>query len=106
LDRFDLVYDGRCGIAGCAWSMQSVGKDGFDVWYGQSLAQQWLAGSRVSATGQPKRFSCEAHGGQLGVSRDLAGLLLDDPRQAIKVLSSGRVSNSVSRQLAGGYHHN
>jgi len=86
--------------------MQSVGKDGFDVWYGQSLAQQWLAGSRVSATGQPKRFSCEAHGGQLGVSRDLAGLLLDDPRQAIKVLSSGRVSNSVSRQLAGGYHHN
>jgi glutamate decarboxylase len=43
---------------------------------------------------------------RLGVSRDLAGLLLEDLERAIKYLQKNPPAKSISRQLAGGYHHN
>jgi len=39
------------------------------------------------------------------VSRDLAGLLLEDMQKALKHLKKNPPSKSLTRQSAGGYHH-
>ena len=43
---------------------------------------------------------------RLGVSRDLAGLLLEDLQRAIKHLQENPSSKSLTGRSAGGYHHN
>jgi glutamate decarboxylase len=42
---------------------------------------------------------------RLGVSRDLAGLLLEDLQRAIKHLQKNPSLKSLSEKAAGGYHH-
>jgi glutamate decarboxylase len=42
---------------------------------------------------------------RLGVSRDLAGLLLEDLQRAIRHLQKNPTSKSLTNQNAGGYHH-
>jgi glutamate decarboxylase len=42
---------------------------------------------------------------RLGVSRDLAGLLLEDLQRAIRHLQKNPTPKSLTNQNAGGYHH-
>jgi glutamate decarboxylase len=42
---------------------------------------------------------------RLGVTRDLAGLLLEDLQKAIQHFKKNPVIKPLSRQSAGGYHH-
>jgi glutamate decarboxylase len=42
---------------------------------------------------------------RLGVSRDLAGLLLEDLQRAVKQLMKNPPSRSLTRMNAGGYNH-
>jgi len=42
---------------------------------------------------------------RLGVSRDLAGLLMEDIKRAIKHLQNNPSSKSLTSSSAGGYHH-
>jgi len=42
---------------------------------------------------------------RLGVSRDLAGLLVDDMQRAIDYFDKNPSPKTLSRKLAGGYHH-
>jgi glutamate decarboxylase len=42
---------------------------------------------------------------RLGVSRDLAGLLMDDLRSAVRQLRKNPPRRSVGRVAAGGYNH-
>jgi glutamate decarboxylase len=43
---------------------------------------------------------------RLGVSRDLAGLLLEDLKSAIQHFRKNPSAKSLNGQNAGGYHHN
>jgi glutamate decarboxylase len=43
---------------------------------------------------------------RLGLSRDLAGLLLEDLERAVKHFEKHPASKSLTRKSAGGYHHN
>jgi glutamate decarboxylase len=42
---------------------------------------------------------------RLGVSRDLAGLLVEDIRRALKHLEENPSPKSLTRKDAGGYYH-
>jgi glutamate decarboxylase len=42
---------------------------------------------------------------RLGVTRDLAGLLLEDLHKAIQHFKKNPSTQHLSRQNAGGYHH-
>jgi len=42
---------------------------------------------------------------RLGFSRNLAGQLIEDMQKAVEHLEKNPPSNSITRYIAGGYHH-
>jgi glutamate decarboxylase len=103
---FDLIHDGRCGIPGCTWTIRPDENPGFTLY---DLANQLrVKGWQVPAYPMaPHREDVIVQRAvmRLGVSRDLAGLLMDDLRLAIKQLQKNPPAKSLSRAVAGGYNH-
>jgi glutamate decarboxylase len=106
LGPFEMVHDGRHGIPGCCWKLKDGARTGFSLYdvadrlrvrgwqvptYPMPANRQDLVVQRVVA--------------RLGVSRDLAGLLVDDLRRALRSLRENRPRKSLTHQEAGGYHH-
>jgi glutamate decarboxylase len=106
LGMFDLIHDGRSGIPGCAWTIKRSENPGFTLY---DLANQLrLKGWQVPAYPLPANredLVVQRALTRLGVSRDLAGLLMEDLQRAIKQLQKNPPSKSVTRTSAGGYNH-
>jgi glutamate decarboxylase len=107
LDIFEMVYEGDGGIPGCTWALKRGTEPGFTLY---DLADRLrLRGWQVPAYPMPKYRSdlvVQRVLARLGLSRDLAGLLLDDVQRAIKHLEKHPSDRSSTRYEAGGYHHN
>ena len=107
LGMFDLIYDGRGGIPGCTWTIKRGAKPGFTLY---DLADRLrLRGWQVPAYPMPERRAdlvVQRVLARLGLSRDLAGLLLDDLQRAIKHFEKHPSTKSSTPHEAGGYHHN
>jgi glutamate decarboxylase len=107
LDIFELIYDGRGGLPGCTWTIRQDANPGFTLY---DLADRLrVKGWQVPAYPMASNRSdliVQRVLTRFGVSRDLAGLLFEDIRQAIKHLKKNPPSKSLTHQSAGGYHHN
>lgn len=107
LGVFDVLYEGRGGIPGCTWTIKKGVKPGFTLY---DLADRLrLRGWQVPAYTMPERRSdlvVQRVLARLGLSRDLAGLLFDDVKRAVKHFEKHPASRSTSPHEAGGYHHN
>lgn len=103
---FGLISGARDGIPGCTWTIKPGEYPRFTLY---DLADRLRSkGWQVPAYPMPPNRSdlvVQRIVARLGVSRDLAGLLLDDFKKAVTFLSSGRRRPSVSSKIAGGYHH-
>jgi glutamate decarboxylase len=106
LGMFDLIHDGRGGIPGCTWTIQHGEDPGFTLY---DLANQLrVKGWQVPAYPMPPNrgdLVVQRALTRLGVSRDLAGLLVEDIKQAIGHLQNNPSSRSLTRASAGGYNH-
>jgi glutamate decarboxylase len=106
LGPFELVYDGRDGIPGSCWKIKDRETTNFTLY---DLADRMRTrGWQVPAYPMPANRSglvVQRVLARLGVSRDLAGLLIEDLRRAIEHFYEYPSSKSLSRKLAGGYHH-
>ncbi len=106
LEIFDVIHDGRNGIPGCTWTIPRGDDLGFTLY---DLANQLrLKGWQVPAYPLPANREdvvIQRVLMRLGVSRDLAGVLIDDLRKSIAQLQKNPPAQSVSRTSAGGYNH-
>ncbi len=107
LPIFDLIYDGRGGIPGCTWAIRKSARPGFTLY---DLADRLrLRGWQVPAYPMPEHRAdlvVQRVLARLGLSRDLAGLLLDDLQRAVQHFARNPAAKSSSPRDAGGYHHN
>jgi len=107
LGMFDMVYDGHGGIPGCTWTIKRGVKPGFTLY---DLADRLrLRGWQVPAYPMPEHRTdlvVQRLLARLGLSRDLAGLLLDDLERAVKHFEKHPSAKSSTSDEAGGYYHN
>lgn len=106
LEIFDVIHDGRSGIPGCVWTMAEGEDPGFTLY---DLSNQLrVKGWQVPAYPMPanrQNLVVQRVLMRLGVSRDLAGLLFDDLRKAIRLLEKNPPGRSLAANIAGGYNH-
>ena len=106
LDLFALIHDGRGGIPGCTGTIKRNENPGFTLY---DLANQLrVKGWQVPAYPMPANrgdLIVQRAVVRLGVSRDLAGLLMEDIKRAIKQLQNNPPSKSLTLAVAGGYNH-
>jgi glutamate decarboxylase len=106
LGMLELIYDGHGGIPGCTWTIKAGTDPGFTLY---DLADRLrVKGWQVPAYPMPANRTdlvVQRLVSRLGVSRDLAGLLLEDMQKAIQHFKKNPSSKSLTRRDAGGYHH-
>ncbi len=106
LGLFDLVYDGRGGIPGSCWKIRSDEDAPFTLY---DLADRLrVRGWQVPAYALPANrgdMVVQRVLARLGLSRDLAELLLEDLQRAIVHLEAHPPSAGLRDDSAGGYHH-
>lgn len=105
LGPFEPVYNGRGGIPGCCWKIKAGLKPNFTLY---DLADRLrVRGWQVLAHPLPaNRRDLEVQRVlvRLGVSQDLAGLLMEDLRGAMHHFAENPSPNSLTRKDAGGYY--
>jgi len=106
LGMFDLVYDGEGGVPGCCWKIKDDQDTNFTLY---DLADRLrVRGWQVPAYPMPADrgdLVVQRVLARLGVSRDLAGLLIEDMQRAIEHFDRNPSPKALSRNAAGGYHH-
>jgi glutamate decarboxylase len=107
LGMFDMIYDGRGGIPGCTWTIKKGTQPSFTLY---DIADRLrLRGWQVPAYPMPAhrtKLVVQRVLARLGLSRDLAGLLLDDLKRAVKHFEKHPSAKANTHHEAGGYHHN
>jgi glutamate decarboxylase len=106
LGVFDLIYDGQDGIPGCCWTTKDSQETTFTLY---DLADRLrVRGWQVPAYPMPanrKDLVVQRILSRLGVSRDLAELLVADIQRAVEYFEENPSPKALTRKLAGGYHH-
>ncbi len=106
LGLFELLYDGRGGIPGCCWKIKDGEEAGFTLY---DLADRLrVRGWQVPAYPMPanrRDLVVQRVLSRLGVSRDLAELLVTDVQRAVRHFEEHPSPKPLTRKLAGGYHH-
>ena len=106
LGPFQLIHDGRGGIPGCCWKIKDDEQLNFTLY---DLADRLrVRGWQVPAYPMPANredLVVQRVLTRLGVSRDLAELLMADLRRALQHLEQHAPSRSLTHKAAGGYHH-
>jgi glutamate decarboxylase len=106
LGPFELVYDGRGGIPGSCWKLKDRQAANFNLY---DLADRLrVRGWQVPAYALPANRSdtvVQRVLTRFGVSRDLAGLLVEDIKNAIDHFEEHPSPKSLTRKAAGGYNH-
>jgi glutamate decarboxylase len=106
LDVVDLIQDGRNGIPGCVWTLNRDEDPGFTLY--DVSNQLRVKGWQVPTYPLPPNRSdliVQRVLMRLGVSRDLAGLLMSDLQRALRDLEKNPPRKSLTRTSAGGYNH-
>ena len=107
IEIFDLIHDGNSGIPGCAWALANGENPGFNLY---DLSNQLrIKGWQVPTYPMPRNrqdMLVQRVLMRLGVSRDLAGLLMNDLRRAVRELEKNPPLKSLTPASAGGYNHN
>ena len=107
IEIFDLIHDGNSGIPGCAWTLANGENPGFNLY---DLSNQLcIKGWQVPTSPMPRNrqdMLVQRVLMRLGVSRDLAGLLMNDLRRAVRELEKNPPLKSLTPASAGGYNHN
>ena len=107
LGPFEIIYDGRGGVPGCCWKIKEGAHPSFTLF---DLADRLrVRGWQVPAYPMPADRSdliAQRVVARLGLSRDLAGLLIEDLKRAIHHLDENPSLNSLTTRNAGGFHHN
>jgi glutamate decarboxylase len=107
LGPFEPVYDGRGGIPGCCWRIAKRRNPGFTLF---DLADRLrVRGWQVPAYPMPpnrRDLVVQRVVARLGLSRDLAGLLVEDLQRAIRHFEENPSPKSLTPREAGGYYHN
>ncbi len=107
IEIFDLIHDGNSGIPGCAWTLANGENPGFNLY---DLSNQLrIKGWQVPTYPMPRNrqdMLVQRVLMRLGVSRDLAGLLMNDLRRAVRELEKNPPLKSLTPASAGGYNHN
>ncbi len=106
LGPFEIIYDGKGGIPGLCWKL----KDGVDLsWNLFDFADQLrVRGWQVPAYALPphqENLAIQRILVRHGVSRDLADLLIEDMKAALKRLETHPVSVPLTAAEATGHHH-
>ena len=103
---FELIYDGRGGLPGCCWKLKRSARSQFSLY---DLADRLrVRGWQVPAYPMPANRSdliVQRVLTRFGVSRDLAGLLVDDLQRAVKHLQENHSEHSLTQKQAGAYSH-
>jgi glutamate decarboxylase len=103
---FEPVYDGRGGVPGCCWTIKEGEEADFTLY---DLADRLrVRGWQVPAYPMPanrRDLVVQRVVARLGLSRDLAGLLVEDLRRAIQHFEENPSPKSLTRKDAGGYYH-
>lgn len=106
LGLFEVLHDGHNGIPGCVWRMAGDQDPGFTLY---DLSNQLrIKGWQVPSYAMPPErgdLVVQRVVTRLGVSRDLAGLLLEDLKKAIAQLRKNPPRHSQTQASAGGYNH-
>jgi len=106
LGPFELVYDGRGGLPGCCWKVKDRHVTDFSLY---DLADRLrVRGWQVPAYPMPANRSdmvVQRVLTRFGVSSDLAGLLVEDLKNAIEYLEEHPSPRPLTRKLAGGFNH-
>ena len=104
---FEPVYDGRGGVPGCCWKIKAGAPQNFTLY---DMADRLrVRGWQVPAYPLPpnqRDLVVQRVLARLGVSRDLAGLLVEDIRKAVLHFEKNPSPKSLTRRDAGGYYHN
>jgi glutamate decarboxylase len=106
LGPFELIYDGVGGLPGCCWTIRRGASVPFTLY--DLTDRLRVRGWQVPAYPMPANRSdlvVQRVLARFGVSRDLAGLLVEDLKRAIQYLHKHPPSKPASRQQASGYHH-
>lgn len=103
---FQIIYDGRGGVPGCCWKILDETEARFTLY---DLADRLrVRGWQVPAYPLPSNCSevvVQRVLARFGLSRDLAGMLVDDLLGAVKHFGAHPSDKSLTRQEAGGYYH-
>jgi glutamate decarboxylase len=106
LEMFELIHDGRGGIPGCTWTIKRGTNPGFTLY---DLANQLrFKGWQVPAYPLPAKredLVVQRVLTRLGMSRDLAGLLMQDIQRSIQQLKKSPRSKPQTGAGASGYNH-
>jgi glutamate decarboxylase len=101
LEVFELVYDGRGGAPGCAWTMRKGEQPGFTLY---DLAEKLRGkGWQVPAYPLPANrgdLVVQRALSRLGFTRDLAGLLLEDLERAVRHFEKHPAPKAILRKSA------
>jgi glutamate decarboxylase len=106
LGPFTMIYDGRGGLPGCCWTLNKETARRFSLY---DLADRLrVRGWQVPAYPMPAdrtNLVVQRVLARFGLSRDLAGLLVEDIKRALRHLDESLSGQSLTRQQAGGYYH-
>jgi glutamate decarboxylase len=106
LGPFDLVYDGRGGLPGSCWKIKDGLETNFNLY---DLADRMrVRGWQIPAYPLPPNQGAvvvQRVLARFGVSRDLAGLMIEDLRKVMDHFEEHPPAKSLTRRLAGGYNH-
>jgi glutamate decarboxylase len=106
LEMFTMLYDGRGGVPGCCWKIKADEDANFTLY---DLADRLrVRGWQVPAYPMPADRSdlvVQRVLARLGLSRDLASLLVDDLQGAVRYFEEHPSAKALTPQYAGGYHH-
>jgi glutamate decarboxylase len=103
---FAMIYDGRGGLPGCCWTLKNRTASRFSLY---DLADRLrVRGWQVPAYPMPANrgdLVVQRVLARFGLSRDLAGLLVEDVKRAVQYLSRSPARRGLTQQEAGGYYH-
>ncbi len=106
LGPFETIYNGRGGIPALCWKIKDGLKPGFSLY---DMADRLRTrGWQVPAYSMPinrEDLVVQRVLVRHGVTRDLAGLLLDDIQRSLEYFAENPVTKPLSEKLAGGYKH-
>lgn len=106
LEQFDIIYDGKGGLPGCCWKLKEGMEHGFTLF---DLSDKLRArGWQIASYTLPpdcKDVVIQRVLVRNGFNLDMADLLIEDFRTAIKYFKKNPVIHSMTEEEAGGYRH-
>jgi glutamate decarboxylase len=106
MELFDIIYNGKGGLPGCCWKLKEGMEHGFTLFdlSDKLRARGWQIAS-YSLPPDCKDVVIQRVLVRNGFNLDMADLLIEDFRSAIKYFKKNPVTHSMTEEEAGGYSH-